>query len=92
MNKEDLIEVVAKSSGFTKKNAEKAVTHVLGSIFEALKQGEEVQIVGFGRFNVRDREARIGKSRKTGEAVELPAGKVPIFTAGIDLKKALNQS
>ncbi|WP_268893086.1 HU family DNA-binding protein [Paenibacillus lutrae] len=90
MNKEQLIEEVAKSGGFSKKNAEKAVTHVLDSIFEALKQGKEVQLVGFGRFDVRNREARLGKSRKTGEEVQLPAGKVPIFTAGITLKKALN--
>lgn len=90
MNKEQLIEEVAKSSGFSKKNAEKAVTHVLDSIFEALKQGEEVKLVGFGRFNVRTREARMGRSRKTGEKVELPAGKVPVFTAGVTLKKALN--
>ncbi|GGG17370.1 HU family DNA-binding protein [Paenibacillus aceti] len=90
MNKEQLIEEVAKSSGFSKKNAEKAVTHVLDSIFEALKQGEEVKLVGFGRFNVRTREARMGRSRKTGERVELPAGKVPVFTAGVTLKKALN--
>jgi DNA-binding protein HU-beta len=91
MNKEQLIEEVAKTSGFSKKNAEKAVTHVLDSIFEALEQGKEVQLVGFGRFNVRSREARLGRSRKTGEEVELPAGKVPVFTAGITLKEALNK-
>ncbi|AQT86962.1 DNA-binding protein HU 1 (plasmid) [Paenibacillus larvae subsp. larvae] len=90
MKKEHLVEVVAKSSGFSKKNAEKAVTHVLDSIFEALKQGKEVQLVGFGKFDVRSREARMGRNRKTGEEVELPAGKVPVFTAGITLKKALN--
>ncbi|WP_219838337.1 HU family DNA-binding protein [Paenibacillus sp. R14(2021)] len=90
MNKEQLIEHVAKSSGFSKKNAEKAVTHVLDSIFEALKQGDKVQLVGFGKFDVRNREARMGISRKTGEEVEVPAGKVPVFTAGITLKRALN--
>ncbi|MDT2277564.1 HU family DNA-binding protein [Paenibacillus larvae] len=90
MNKEQLVEVVAKSSGFSKENAEKRLTHVLDSIFEALKQGKEVQLVGFGKFDVRSREARMGRNRKTGE-VELPAGKVPVFTAGITLKKALNR-
>ncbi|MBM7566606.1 HU family DNA-binding protein [Paenibacillus sacheonensis] len=90
MNKEQLIADVAKSSGFSKKNAEKAVTSVLDAIFEALKQGEEVQLVGFGKFDVRRREARMGRSRKTGEEVELPAGKVPVFTAGLTLKNALN--
>lgn len=90
MNKEQLIETVAKSSGFSKKNAEKAVTHVLDSIFEALKQGEKVQLMGFGKFDVRDREARMRISRKTGEEVEVPAGKVPVFTAGMTLKNALN--
>lgn len=91
MNKDQLVEAVVKSSGFSKKNAEKAVTHVLDSIFEALKQGEEVRLVGFGKFDVRSREARPGRSSKTGEEIELPAGKVPIFTAGIDLKNALNE-
>ncbi|MCS7462129.1 HU family DNA-binding protein [Paenibacillus doosanensis] len=91
MNKDQLVEEVARSSGFSKKNAEKAVTHVLDSIFAALKQGKEVKLVGFGKFDVRSREARRGISSKTGEEVELPAGKVPIFTAGVDLKKALNQ-
>ncbi|QHT61229.1 HU family DNA-binding protein [Paenibacillus lycopersici] len=90
MNKEQLVEVVAKSSGFSKKNAEKAVAHVLDSILEALLQGEEVQLVGFGKFDVRYREARTGRSRKTGEDIELPAGKVPVFTAGLAMKKALN--
>jgi DNA-binding protein HU-beta len=90
MNKEELIEKVAKSSGFTKKNAEKAVTSVLDSIFEALTQNEKVQLIGFGNFAVRDREARKGRNRITGEEVELPADKVPVFAAGKDLKEALN--
>jgi DNA-binding protein HU-beta len=92
MNREQLVEEVAKSSGFTKKNAEKAVTFVLESIFEALKQGQEVQLVGFGKFDVRQREVRMGRSRKTGKEVELPAGKVPVFTAGLDMKQALNRA
>lgn len=86
------MEQVAKSGGLTKKNAEKAVTFVLDSIFEALRQGQEVQLVGFGKFNVREREARMGRSRKTGKEVELPAGKVPVFTAGLDMKHALNRA
>ncbi|MFD2700788.1 HU family DNA-binding protein [Paenibacillus shunpengii] len=90
MNKEQLIEEVYKSSGFSKKNSEKAVTQVLESIFEALKQGKEVELVGFGKFNVRYRKARTGKSSKTGEKVSLPAGNIPVFTAGIALKEALN--
>ena len=90
MNREQLVEEVAKSSGFSKKNAEKAVTHVLESIFEALKQGKEVQLDGFWKFDVRNREARMGRSRKTGEEVALPAGKVPVFTAGLIMKEALN--
>lgn len=92
MNKDQLVAEVAKSSGFSKKNAEKAVNHVLDSIFEALKEGREVRLMGFGRFDIRDREARMGRSRKTREPVELPAGKVPVFTAGIDLKNAINQA
>ncbi|WP_018750747.1 HU family DNA-binding protein [Paenibacillus sanguinis] len=91
MNKDELVAEVAKSSGFSKKNAEKAVTHVLYSIFEALAEGKEVRLAGFGKFDVRSREARTGTSRKTGEKIEIPAGNVPIFTAGLDLKKALNK-
>ncbi|MBP1156486.1 MULTISPECIES: HU family DNA-binding protein [unclassified Paenibacillus] len=90
MNRDDLIEKVAKSSGFSKKDAEKAVASVLDSIFDALKQGEDVQLNGFGNFDVRDREARIGRSRKTGQEIELPAGKIPVFSAGKALKEALN--
>lgn len=91
MNKDDLVEEVAKSSGFTKKNADKAVTHVLHSIFEALAEGKEVRLAGFGKFDIRSREARVGTSKKTGEKIEIPAGNVPVFTAGLDLKKALNR-
>ncbi|TXK84815.1 HU family DNA-binding protein [Paenibacillus sp. N3.4] len=90
MNNADLIDRVAKTSGFTKKNAEKAVACVLDSIFEALKQNESVQLVGFGKFDIRERESRIGRNSKTGMEIQLPAGKVPVFTAGKELKKALN--
>ncbi|MBD2848609.1 HU family DNA-binding protein [Paenibacillus sp. IB182496] len=90
MNKNDLVEEVAKVSGFSKKNAEKAVTHVLESIFDALKHGKEVRLAGFGKFDVQYREARVGRNRKSGEQVELPAGNIPVFTAAVDLKKALN--
>jgi nucleoid DNA-binding protein len=90
MDKEQLITEVAKAGGFSKKNAEKAVTVVLDSILEALKEGKEVQLVGFGKFEVQKREARTGRSRKTGKEIQLPAGKVPVFTAGLSMKEALN--
>ncbi|MBE7681267.1 MULTISPECIES: HU family DNA-binding protein [Paenibacillus] len=90
MDKEQLIAEVAKAGGFSKKNADKAVTVVLDSILEALKDGQDVQLVGFGKFEVQTREARMGKSRRTGKEIQLPAGKVPVFTAGLMMKKALN--
>ncbi|KAA8747548.1 HU family DNA-binding protein [Paenibacillus sp. ClWae2A] len=90
MDKEQLITEVAKAGGFSKKNAEKAVTVVLDSILEALKEGKEVQVVGFGKFEVQKREARTGRSRRTGKEIQLPAGKVPVFTAGLSMKEALN--
>ena len=90
MNKEELIEQVAKTSGFTKKNAEKAVSCVLDSISDALVQSKKVQLTGFGTFDVREREARMGRNSKTGQEIELPAGKVPVFSAGKALKDALN--
>ena len=90
MNRAELIEKVAKSGGFSKKNAEKAVSCVLDSIFDALKDSDKVELLGFGSFDIRNREARMGRNSRTGQEVELPAGKVPVFMAGKALRDALN--
>lgn len=89
MTKTELIGVVAEKTGFSKKDADKAVAAVLDSISEALAGGEKIQLVGFGTFEVRDRAAREGKNPATGEKITIAATKVPAFKAGKALKDAV---
>ena len=88
MNKTELIAVVA-GKGFSKKDAEKAVAAVFGSIEEALKAGDKVQLIGFGTFEVRERAAKQGRNPRTGETMMFEASKVPAFKAGAALKSAV---
>ena len=83
MNKTELIAEVAKKCGISKKDAEKAVT----TIADALSQGDKVQLVGFGGFETKKREARMGRNPKTKEAIEIPATTIPVFKAGKALKE-----
>ena len=71
-------------------DAEKAVSAVTASISEALKKGDKVQLVGFGTFEVRKRNARTGKNPRTGESIKIKASKVPAFKAGKALKDTVN--
>ncbi len=89
MNKVELINAVAKKTGLSKKDADKAVAAVIGSIEDALKAGEKVQLIGFGTFEVKERAARTGRNPQTGAAVKIAASKVPAFKAGAALKNAL---
>ena len=89
MTKTELISVIAEKTGFSKKDADKAVAAVLDSISEALAGGEKIQLVGFGTFEVRDRAAREGKNPATGEKITIAATKVPAFKAGKALKEAV---
>lgn len=89
MNKTDLVNAVAESSELSKKDASKAVDAVFQTIMDSLKDGEKVQIIGFGNFEVRDRAARKGRNPQTGEEIEIPASKVPAFKAGKALKDAV---
>ncbi|SFX01000.1 DNA-binding protein HU-beta [Thermoactinomyces sp. DSM 45891] len=91
MNKTDLINQVADATQMTKKEASEAVEAVLRTISESLSQGEKVQLIGFGNFEVRDRQARKGRNPQTGEEIDIPATKVPAFTAGKKLKDVINQ-
>jgi len=91
MNKTELIAKVAEKSGFTKKDTETVVEAVLDVIQEALANGEAVQLVGFGTFEVRERAARIGRNPQTGEKITIPAGKVPAFKPGKRLRSAVTQ-
>ncbi len=86
MNKTELINAVAEKSELAKKDATKAVDAVFESIMESLKEGEKVQLIGFGNFEVRDRSARKGRNPQTGEEIDIPASKVPAFKAGKALK------
>ena len=86
MNKTELIAEIAKKSGLSKKDAEKALNAALDTMTEALAAGEKVQLVGFGGFEVKHREARMGRNPKTKEAIEIPASKLPVFKAGKALK------
>jgi len=89
MNKKDLIKAVADASALTNKDAEKAINAVTAAITDALKKGEKVQLVGFGTFEVRERAAKQGRNPRTGEAMEIPASKLPAFRAGQALKDAV---
>ena len=89
MNKAELISAVAANADVSKKEAEAVITVALDVITNALKEGEKVQMVGFGSFEVKKRAARVGRNPQTKEAVEIPASVVPVFKAGKALKDAV---
>ena len=89
MNKSELISVVAEKADLTKKDTEKVVSAVFGSIEESLSKGEKVQVIGFGTFDVRARKEREGRNPATGETIQIPAVKVPVFKAGKALKDSV---
>lgn len=91
MNKTELIAAVAQQADLTKKQAEAAVAAVTSTITNALVEGDKVQLVGFGTFEVRSREARTGKNPRTGEVIQIAASKVPAFKAGKALKDEVNK-
>ncbi len=89
MNKTDLINEVAVKTGMTKKDTEKVVNAFFDTVQGTLKTGEKVQLIGFGTFEVRQRQARKGRNPQTGQEISIPATKVPAFKAGKALKDAL---
>ncbi len=91
MNKTELVAAVAEKSGLTKKDAEKAVSSMLDVIVNAVAEGEKVQVVGFGTFEQRQRNARMGIDPRTKEKIEIAASKVPAFKAGNAFKEAVNK-
>ncbi|VAX13210.1 DNA-binding protein HU-beta [hydrothermal vent metagenome] len=90
VNKAELIDAVAENADISKAAAARAVDTVLESITATLKKGEQVALIGFGTFSVKDRAARTGRNPRTGEPLEIPAAKVPSFKAGKALKDAVN--
>ncbi|MDS1030271.1 HU family DNA-binding protein [Bacillota bacterium LX-D] len=91
MNKTDLVSSVAEKAEITKKEAEKVVNALFDTISDALAQGDKVQLVGFGTFEVRERASRTGRNPKTGEEINIPATKVPAFKPGKALKDGVSQ-
>ena len=91
MNKTELIAVVAEKSGITKKDAERVVSATFETITAQLMKGEKVQISGFGIFEVKAREARVGRNPRTKEAIEIPASKAPAFKASKTLKDTVSK-
>ncbi|AGY90985.1 transcriptional regulator [Spiribacter curvatus] len=90
MNKSELIDAVAESADLSKADATKAVDAFSSTVTDALNQGDQVTLVGFGTFTVRERAARTGRNPRTGESIDIPASKVPGFKAGKALKDAVN--
>jgi DNA-binding protein HU-beta len=87
--KAEFVDKVAAKSGLSKKDAGAAVDAVIGSIEESLRAGDEVSFTGFGKFHVANRGAREGRNPRTGETMTIAASRVPRFTAGSGLKKAV---
>lgn len=91
MNKQDLINAIAKETGLTKRDSTAALDATINTIVKALSKGEDVQLIGFGKFEVRNRAARKGRNPQTGEAIQIPATKAPAFRAGKALKEVVKQ-
>ena len=86
MNKTELIAIAAENAGLTKKDTERVLNAAIDAITFALVKGEKVQLSGFGTFETKDREARVGRNPHTKEAIEIPATRVPSFKASKALK------
>ena len=89
MNKAELINSVAATAEVSKKEAEAVITATLDAITAALKEGDKVQLVGFGSFEVKTRAARVGRNPRTGEEIPISEAKLPVFKAGKALKDAV---
>ena len=91
MNKTELVAAIAEKTGLTKKDAEGAVKAFTDTVAEQLKAGDKIQLVGFGTFEVSEREAREGRNPHTGEPMPIAASKAPKFKAGKALKDMVNE-
>jgi len=90
MTKAELVDEVARATQLTKKHAEIIVNTVFDSIVTSLKEGEKIELRGFGSFRIRHRGPRLGRNPKTGERVEVPAKRIPYFKPGKELREMLN--
>jgi DNA-binding protein HU-beta len=89
MNKSELIEAMAEAADIPKAAAGRALDGMVDAVTAALKEGEQVSLVGFGTFSVKERSARTGRNPQTGEAIQIAASKIPGFKAGKALKDAV---
>lgn len=89
MNKSELIDAMAEKSGLTKADTDRAYKAFVEVIGETLAKGEQVALVGFGTFLVRERQARSGRNPRTGETISIEAAKIPSFKAGKALKDSV---
>ncbi len=89
MNKAELVAAMAEKSGLSKKSAEAALNALTAAVEDALKDGDKVQLVGFGTFETRTRAARTGRNPQTGAEIKIAASKSPAFKAGKALKDAI---
>ena len=89
MNKTELIAAVAEKTGLTKKDAERVVNATVETITESLVKGDKVQLFGFGIFEVKNREARVGRNPRTKESIQIPATRLPVFKAAKALKDTI---
>ena len=87
MNKNELIAAVSESAGLTKKDTERVINAAFDTISAQLAAGNRVQLTGFGIFEVKDRQARVGRNPRTKEAVQIPASKTPVFKPSKALKE-----
>ena len=91
MNKTELVAAVAEKVGLTKKDAERVINATVETITETLVKGEKVQLSGFGNFEVKAREARVGRNPRTKETIQIPATRLPAFKASKALKDAVSK-
>ena len=92
MTKAQLVNEVARTTELTKKHAELIVNTVFDSIVQSLKEGEKIELRGFGSFRIRNRGPRVGRNPKTGARVDVPPKRIPYFKPGKELKEMLNNS
>jgi|TARA_A100001391_G_C5039250_1_gene270415 DNA-binding protein HU-beta len=90
VNKSELIDAVAAAADISKAKAAQAVDGMTSAVTKALSSGDQVTLVGFGTFSVRERAARTGRNPRTGEEIKIAAAKIPAFKAGKALKDAVN--
>ncbi|MEX1033398.1 MAG: HU family DNA-binding protein [Cellvibrionaceae bacterium] len=91
MNKSELIEAIAATADIPKAAAGRALDAMVDSVADALKKGDQVVLVGFGTFSVKERAARTGRNPQTGQPIQIAAARIPSFKAGKALKDAVNK-